>query len=155
MLTRCPSELMLLKVRTSIICLNCISYCEGHFQCLLKHHVYDLSISPLLVKFANDILCTRLLTLSPLAKVWMVISLLALTCDFKFTHSHIHTYSTGTHSIGLSDLWPLSLLCCHLTRIDFFSSFPSSLFLSLPPNVSLPLSPSFWHQSPTPPTSFI
>lgn len=42
---------------------------EGLFQCLLKHHVYDLSVSPLPLKFANDILCTRLLTLSPLANV--------------------------------------------------------------------------------------
>lgn len=137
-----PSELMWLKVGTSIICLDCISHCEGHFQCLLKQRAYDLSISPLALKCANDILCTRLLTLSPLAKVWMVISLLALTCDSTSTHAstHTHTYIIGTPSIGLGDLWPLSLLCCHLARIDFFSSFPTSLPLSLPPNVSLLLS---------------
>lgn len=125
------------KVRTRIICLDCVSYCEGHFQCLLKLCAYDLRISPLALKCANDILCTGLLTLSPLAKVWMVISLLALTCDFTSTHAHAHTYIIGTHSIGFSDLWPLSLLCCHLSRIDFFSSFPPSLLFYLPPNVSL------------------
>jgi len=120
------SELMWFEVRGRINCPDCISYCEGHFQCLLKQRAYDLSRSPLAVKSANDVLCTRLLTLSPLAKVWMVISLRALTCDFTHTHTHI----IGTHTIGLGDLWPLSLLCCHLTRIDFLSSSPSAPFSS-------------------------
>lgn len=103
-------------------------------QCLFKQH---LSMSPLALKWANDILCTKLLTLSPLAKVWMVISLLAMTCDFVRTHTLSHTCINGTHSIGFGDLWPLSLLRCHLQRIDLFSSLsfffasPLSLFLDL------------------------
>lgn len=62
-----PSELMRLEVRCGIICVDCISYCEGRFQCLLRQRAYDLSISLLALKSANDTLCTRLLTLSPLA----------------------------------------------------------------------------------------
>ncbi len=79
------------------------------------------------------------------------------THQHTHTHTHAHTYIIGTHSIGLGDLWPLSLLRCHLTRIDFFSSFPSSLLLSLPPNVSLlfSLSYSLWHHSHSPLLSFL
>lgn len=146
---------MWLQVRPSVICLDPISYCEGHFQCLLKQHAYNLSISPLALKCANDILCTRFHTLSPLAKVWMVISLLALTCDFTVPRSLTHINIIGTHTIGLCDLWPLSLLHCHGTCIDFFSSLPSSLLLPLPPNVSLLLSPSSWRVSHSPPPSFV
>lgn len=95
---------MWLKVKTSIIWPDCICYCEGHVQCLLKHRAYDLSISPLALKCANDILCTRLLTLSPLAKVWMVISLLALTCDSTSTHARTRAH-TRTSQSGHTKYW--------------------------------------------------
>lgn len=141
MLTSPPSEFMWWS---SIICLDCVSYCEGHFQCLLKQRAYDLSISPLAPKCANNILCTRLLTLSPLAKVWMVISLLALTRDF----THTHAYIIGTHSIGLGDLWPLSSFAAISLVLISSRLFLRLSSLSLPPNVSLPHSLLFfWHHS--------
>lgn len=153
MLTISPSELMWLKVRTSIICLDCISYHEGHFQCLLKQRAYDLSISPLDSKCANDILCTRLLTLSPLAKVWMVISLLALTCDFTSTHAHTHIHYWHTQYwpgwfvtsfpplLPSHSYWFLSSLFLHLSSFLFLLMFLfSSLSVSL---ASLPFSSTF------------
>lgn len=147
MLTISPSELMWLKVRTGIICLDCISYCEGHFRCLLKQCAYDLSISPLALKCANDILYTRLLTLSPLAKVWMVISLLALTCDFTSTHTHTHYWLTQYWLVWFVTSFPPLLpshsywffprLFLRLSSFLFLLMFP---FSSLSPSLHLPLS---------------
>lgn len=115
-------------------------------DCLLKQHTLDLDISPLALRCANDLAWARPLTLSPLARVCLGVS---LTCDSTATHTHTHSYARTLSACSkpAEVICDLSLLCCHLTRIDFFSYFPSSLLHLLPPNVSLPL----WHQACSPP----
>lgn len=125
--------------------LDCASYCEGHVRRLLKLRMWDLGISPLGLKCANDILWTGLLTLSPLAKVWMVISLLPLTCDFTHTPSHVHTHTRAVweHTVlagVICDLLP-SFAAISLVLISS-RLFPSSLLLMfLPPPPLSPLAP--------------
>ena len=134
---------------------DCIFYCEGHFQCLLRQRAYDPGRSPLAVKCANDILCTRLLTLSPLAKVWMVISLPALTCDSTSTHPQTHTpgcwhttYWLGWFVTSFPPLLPSHSYWFPLVSSHSSPSFsPSSYSVSLLSSLclaSLPFSsPSF------------
>lgn len=112
------------------------AYCIS--DCLHKQHagLQNISIS---IRCANDIARTRLLTLFPLAKVWIGIS---LTCD---THVHYRC------SVPTEVICVLSFLRCHLTPIDFFSYFPSSALHLLPPKVPLPL----WPQACSPPPTFV
>lgn len=95
--------------------------------------------SPLVLKCSNDILCTRLLTLSPLAKVWMVISLLALTCYCTSTHAHTYTHTLLARTKYWLRWFVTSfppLLPSHLYWFLLGFSCPSLSF-SHPPNVSL------------------
>lgn len=108
---------------------------RAFLQCLLKPYAYNHSISPLALKCANDMLCTRLLTLSPLAKVWVVISLVAMTRDSTSTHAQTRTHTLLAHKVlalVICDLFP-SIAAISLVLI-FFSSL--SLPLSVSPNVS-------------------
>lgn len=82
-------------------------------------NILDLGVSPLALR------CARPLTLSPLAKVCLGVS---LTCDSTITHTH--TVMPDVLRTGWGDLWPLPpLLPSHshwfLLLFSFISPPPS------------------------------
>lgn len=106
-----------------------------HIWCLSS--TLDLGMSPLPLRCANDIAWTRLLTLSPLARVWIGIS---LTCDSTGTHTytqtHVHYrlapyrlrwFVTSPSFAAISLVLISSLIFLHLSSTCFLPSF---LFLS-------------------------